>query len=161
MKGKFLIVALALLLAGCQDTSFKSSVPTYPVHVVIDTRTVFVDFTPENTNAYITVNEEGYKENGKFVLPLTVTDAFGYGGVVTYVSLNGYVAYDLACPYCAQRGKCSPCVMNGIHAECHFCGEKYEIGSGYALPQKGISKEALRPMSVINSDGKLIIKHRQ
>ena len=151
------ILLLSVLFCSCEGTTFKSSVPTYPVHVEINTKSVFVDFTPENTNAYITVNADGYKENGTFVLPLSVMDAYGYGGVVTYVSLNGYVAYDLACPYCAGRGKRSPCEMNGIYAECPVCGERYDIGSGYALPQKGISREALRKLSIMVSDGKLTV----
>ena len=150
-------IVLAVLLTACEETTFQSSVPVYPVHVVIDTKTLFVDFTQENTNAYITVNQEGYKENDKYLAPLKVTDAYGYGGVVAYVSMNGYVAYDLACPYCAGRGTCQPCVMNGIYAECQHCGEKYELASGYALPQNGISREALRKLKLIHSDGKITI----
>lgn len=150
-------IVLAVLLTACEGTTFQSSVPAYPVHVVIDTKTLFVDFTQENTNAYITVNQEGYKENDKYMAPLKVTDAYGYGGVVVYVSMNGYVAYDLACPYCAGRGTCQPCVMNGIYAECPHCGEKYELASGYALPQNGISREALRKLKLIHSDGKITI----
>ena len=150
-------IVLAVLLTACEETTFQSSVPVYPVHVVIDTKTLFVDFTQENTNAYITVNQEGYKENDKYMAPLKVTDAYGYGAVVAYVSMNGYVAYDLACPYCAGRGTCQPCVMNGIYAECQHCGEKYELASGYALPQNGISREALRKLKLIHSDGKITI----
>ena len=147
--------------SSCEGTTFKSSVPLYPVRVVIDTRAVFVDFTPENTNAYITVNEEGYKENGQFKLALSVSDAYGYGGVVAYVSMNGYTAYDLACPYCAARGQRHPCQMNGIYAECPHCGERYELSSGYALPQKGISKEALHRLNINHSDGRLTVTQQQ
>ena len=128
-----------------------------PVHVVIDTRGLFVHFTETNLNAYITVNADGYYENGVFVKPTGAMEAWGYGGVVTYVSMAGYVAYDLACPYCAGRGSKHSCEMDGIYAVCPHCGEKYELGSGYALPQNGISKEALRRLKIINSDGKLTI----
>ena len=154
------LVPFLFLLSGCENTTWQSSVPTYPVHAVIDTRAVFIDFTPENTNAYITVNAEGYKENGRFVLPVTVSDAWGYGGLVAYVSMNGYVAYDLACPYCAARGKKRPCTMDGMYAVCPECGEQYEIGSGYAVPQKGISHEALRQYNVLVSDGKITITQK-
>lgn len=119
--------------------------------------TEFVDFLPTNTNAYITVTSEGYKENGKFVKLPTVMDAWGYGGVVAYVSMNGYVAFDLACPYCAGRGTKSPCEIDGIYAVCEHCGEQYEIGSGYAVPQKGISREALRRLGLMTSDGRITI----
>ena len=75
------VMGLACLFTACENTTFRSSVPTYPVHVVVDTKAVFVDFLPENTNAYVTVNAEGYKENGRFIKGLTVDDAYGYGGV--------------------------------------------------------------------------------
>lgn len=151
------VCLLLIALCGCENTTFRSSVPTYPVRVVIDTRSLFVNFTPENTNAYITVDAEGYKENGRFVLPPGALDAWGYGGIVVYVSMNGYVAFDLACPYCAGRGRKAPCSINGIYAECPHCGEKYEIASGYALPQQGISREALRQYKIIPSDGRLTV----
>lgn len=148
------------LVSSCEDTTFRSSVPTYPVHVVVDTRSMFVDFLPENTNAYITVNAEGYKENGRFMKELTIEDAYGYAGVLVYVSLNGYVAFDLACPYCAAKGKKVPCDMNGIHAECPVCGERYDVGSGYATPQKGVSREALRAYNIMSSDGRLTVTQK-
>lgn len=141
----------------------------YPVHVEINTETVFVDFLPGNYNTYITVVDKeyykdgqgGYYENGVRKLPLTVQDAWGYGGIVAFISMAGYVAFDLACPYCAGRGVKSPCEMDGIYAVCPKCGEKYDIGSGYAMPQKGISKEAMRPMNISQNGGRLIITQKQ
>ena len=159
--GVILLLAVgSWLLASCENTTWQSSVPTYPVRATIDTRAVFIDFTPENTNAYITINEEGYKENGRFVLPVTVTDAWGYGGLLVYVSLNGYVAFDLACPNCAAHGLKRPCSIDGMYAVCPECGEQYEVLSGYAVPQKGISHEALRQYNIIRSDGKLNISQK-
>ena len=149
------------LLSSCKDSTFQSSVPMYPVHVEINTETVFVDFLPTSYNQYIIVNEKGYFENGVRKLPVTVQDAWGYGGIVAYVSMVGYVAFDLACPYCAGRGMKSPCEMDGIYAVCPTCGEKYDIGSGYALPQKGISKEAMRSMNINQNGGRLIITQKQ
>lgn len=133
----------------------------YPVHIEINTETVFIDFLPGSYNMYITVDRDGYKENGKYKLPVTVQDAWGYGGIVVYVSMIGYVAYDLACPYCAGRGTKSPCEIDGIYAECPLCTERYDLGSGYALPQKGVSREAMRQMNIIPSGGKLIISQKQ
>ena len=162
LKVKGMIIFLSIFifqfsLSSCEGTTFQSSVPAYPVHVEINTMTEFVDFLPTNTNAYITVTSEGYKENGKFVKLPTVMDAWGYGGVVAYVSMNGYVAFDMACPYCAGRGTKSPCEIDGIYAVCEHCGEQYEIGSGYAVPQKGISREALRRLGLMISDGRITI----
>lgn len=157
-----LIIGLACLLCwGCNNTTFQSSVPYAPVHVEINTESVFVDFMPGNYNTYITVNREGYKENGVFKLPVTVQDAWGYGGIVAYISMAGYVAFDLACPYCAARGQKSPCEMDGIFAVCPRCGEEYDLGSGYAMPQKGISKEALRPMNITQNGGRIIITQKK
>ena len=153
-------VPLCITLAGCEGTTFQSSVPAYPVRVVIDTR-VFVNFKPEHFGSYITVNRDGYFENDKFVMPVNAMDAYGYGGVVVYVGMFGYTAYDLACPYCAAKGKKSPCVVDGMYAECLQCEEKYDLGGGYALPQNGLSKEALRKLRIINTDGKLTITQGQ
>lgn len=153
---------MAVLFAGCETrNTFRSSVPLYPVRVVVDTKTLFVNFMPTAFNSYITVTPEGYKENGKFVLPLSAMDAYGYGGVVVYVSMNGYVAFDLACPECAAHGQKSPCAIEGMYAICPTCGEEYELGSGYGLPRKGISHEALLQLSIINSDGKLTVTQKQ
>lgn len=148
------------MLVACENTTWQSSVPTYPVRATIDTRAVFIDFTPENTNAYITIDKDGYYENGRFVLPVTVNDAWGYGGLLVYVSMNGYVAFDLACPNCAAHGKKRPCEMDGIFAVCPECGEQYEVASGYAVPQKGICREALRQYNIVYSDGKLNISQK-
>ena len=148
------------MLVACENMTWQSSVPTYPVRATIDTRAVFIDFTPENTNAYITIDKDGYYENGRFVLPVTVNDAWGYGGLLVYVSMNGYVAFDLACPNCAAHGKKRPCDMDGIFAVCPECGEQYEVASGYAVPQKGICREALRQYNIVYSDGKLNISQK-
>lgn len=156
------LVLLSLILTACEGTTFQSSVPAYPVRIIIDTKMgPFVHFQPTNLNSYIIVNKDGYWMDEKFVLPTTAMDTYGYGGVIIYVSMNGYVAYDLACPNCAAKGKKRPCSMDGIFAECPECGEQYELASGYALPRKGICKEALRKLSIMNSDGKLTITQGQ
>lgn len=151
---------IALLLCGC-DGPTNSSVPVYPVRFEVNTKTVFIDFTPQNVNAYITLDRDGYKENGVWKLPATAMDAWGYGGVVLYVSMVGYVAFDLACPLCAAKGSKSPCEMDGIYAVCPNCGEEYEVASGYGFPLKGISKEAMRRLNTYVSPNGDIIQVRQ
>ena len=161
MRHRFQLIISVLCLFGlcsCEGSTFQSSVPALPVHIIIDTRGLFVHFTETSLNSYITVNADGYyDENGKLVKPTGVMDAWGYGGVVVYVSMAGFVAYDLACPYCAGRGRKSPCMMDSPFAECPHCGERYDLGSGYAIPQTGLSKEAMRRLNIISSDGKLTI----
>ena len=157
---QLIIVAICLVCASC-DGPMNNSVPVYPVHLEINTKTVFIDFTPQNLNAYITVDRDGYKENGVRKLPVTAMDAWGYGGVVVYVSMVGYVAFDLACPHCAAEGRRSPCEMHGINAVCPHCGEEYEVASGYAFPTKGISKEAMRRLNTYVTYNGDIIQVRQ
>lgn len=150
------------LLTECDGSSFRSSVPLYPVHVEIDTRVgQFVHFQPTVLGSHVVVNKDGYFMDGKYVLPVTAMDAWGYGGVVVYVSPFGYNAYDLACPYCAGRGSCQPCTVDGAHAVCAHCGEEYDLLSGTAVPVNGISREGMRMLNIINSDGKLTITQRQ
>lgn len=154
----------AMLLTGCEGTTFQSSVPAYPVRVVIDTRMgEFVHFQPTAINTYITVTRDGgYFYNGKMVLPLPATDPCGYGGVVAYINIMGnYDAYDLACPFCAQKRKCRTCLIDGIYARCPECGEEYDLSSGVANPMKGVAHESMRRLQVINQDGKLTITQRR
>ncbi|MBQ4394049.1 MAG: hypothetical protein II825_01940 [Paludibacteraceae bacterium] len=155
------LLCLALLLSGCEGTTFQSSVPAYPVRVIIDTKIgAFVHFVPTALGSSVVVNKEGYFLDGKRVYSAGITDAWGYGGVVVYVSSNGYDAYDMACPYCAEKGNCHPCGINGARAVCPHCGEEYDLLSGVAVPTQGIAHEALRRLNVINSDGRLTITQR-
>ena len=161
-RNLLILIVFSLLLVSCEGTSWKSSVPTYPVRISIDTRVgPFVHFQADAFTSYVVVNKDGYFLDGQFIQLPSVTDAWGYGGVVAYVSLYGYDAYDLACPYCASKGQRCACVVEGFNALCNECGEEYDLASGYALPQHSISHEALRRLNIINSDGKLTISQKQ
>ena len=162
-NGRLIIYLIcAWVCCACEGTSFQSSVPTYPVRVVIDTKMgPFVHFVPTAVNSYITVTKDGYFYNGNYVLPVSVTDAWGYGGILVYIDmLSNYNAFDLACPACAKQGRKSVCTIDGIFANCPDCGEEYDLGSGTAVPQKGIAKEMLRRYNIMPSDGKLTITQR-
>ena len=112
------LIILFLLLTACENTHFQSSVPHYPVRMSIDTdRAEFATFKYPSALEYIVLTREGYFLNDKFLRKPDVTDAWGYGGVVVYVNISGNLdAYDLACPYCAKRGTCSPCEIDGTSA---------------------------------------------
>ena len=156
----FLIVLFAL--CGCEGTTFRSSVPAYPVRVVIDTKMgAFVHFKPETTSSFVIANRDGYFLDNKWVTSSSAMDAYGYGGVLVYVSFFGYNAYDLACPNCAEKGACHPCEVNGGFAVCTTCEEQYDLLSGTAAPQRGIAHEALRKLTLVNSDGRLTITQGQ
>lgn len=158
---KIIVVLCALLLTGCEGTTFRSSVPAYPVRVVIDTRLgAFVHFQPSNLYSYLVVNKDGYFLNGTYIQDRAATDAYGYGGVLVYISMNGYDAYDLACPYCAGQGYCHPCEVDGFYATCPFCGEQYDLASGTAVPQHAIAHETLKPLNVMASDTKIVVTQR-
>ena len=151
----------ALCLISCKDqNSFQSSVPRYPVSVTINTNSgEFVHFLPTALNSYVLVDAAGYHYNGRVVQPLSVLDAYGYGGVVVYIDINGnYNAFDMACPYCAGRALLRPCLIDGIFAKCPECGEEYDLGSGTAAPQKGVARESLLRLTVSNSAGQIYVR---
>lgn len=152
------IVCLGVLfsLAGCEGTTFRSSVPNRPVQLSINTAAgMYVHFVRENIGAYVVVDPTGYHFNGQ-TLPLTGTDYYGYAGVVICVDNNQeYSAFDLCCPHCIKQTK--PCEIDGIFAVCPVCGEVYDLSFGYGTPMKGISKEALRKYMTLYSYPRLTV----
>lgn len=156
--GRIIGIALCMtMLTSCWDTTFQSSVPFYPVRIVIDTKMgAFVHFQPTAINTHIIVTKDGYFMNGQKVLPLGATDMYGYAGVVVYInSLCGYDAYDLCCPNCVSYRQA--CAIDGLFAICPRCGEHYDLASGTAVPLNGIANEHLRRFSVVVSDGKITV----
>ena len=146
------IAAIALVFAGCESVNWKSSVPTSPVHLEINTNVgMYVSFVPEHVGAYLVADAGGIHYNG-ITQPLTVMDAYGYAGTVVYINgWNPYVAYDLCCPNCLKRDK--PCKVDGMFAVCPVCGEEYDIYSGNGVPTKGIAKEPLKPYNATYNAG--------
>lgn len=149
-------VVLGLLLTSCEDTTFRSSVPSRPVQLAINTAAgMYVHFVRENIGACVVVDYDGYHFNGQ-TLPLTGTDYYGYAGVVIYVNNNqDYCAFDLCCPHCISQ--LNPCYIDGCYAVCPICGERYDLSFGYATPAQGISKEALRRYTTFYSYPRLTI----
>lgn len=148
----------AFVLAGCEQ---ENNVPSYPVHAVIDTRTgAFVHFQSTALNSYVLITRDGYFLNGVFAQATSAMDAWGYGGLLCFVSINGYDAYDLACPYCAKLGRRQPCDIDGMFAICPHCGEQYDLTSGTAAPQKGLAREPMKRLNIQNADGKLTLSQR-
>ena len=155
------LISLLFLLAFCAcdtHTTYRSSVPSYPVNIRINTyEGTYVHFVPENTYTYLIVDEKGYHFNGQ-TMPRKETDRFGYAGVVVYSDGFGtYSAYDMACPHCVKQDE--PVEVDGMLATCPLCGEEYDLGTGYATPQKGISNEALRRYDLIVSNGVITIRN--
>lgn len=156
-----LIVLVTLLMAGCEGTNWKSSVPDFPIHFEINTNAgMFVNFVPANVTSYLIVDQAGYHLNG-VTQPLLVTDAYGYAGTVVYIDgYHPYAAYDLCCPHCVNRDK--PCQVDGLFAVCPECGEHYDIYSGNGVPTRGIAVEPLKQYNASYSEGtgKLFVSHK-
>ena len=157
-KGLTILLFFLTLTACDTHTTYRSSVPSYPVNIRINTNEgVYVHFVPENIYTFLTVDEKGCHFNGQ-IDPRLVTDRFGYAGVVVYIdSFGSYSAYDMACPHCVKQDE--PVEVDGMLATCPLCGEEYDLGTGYATPQKGISDEALRRYSLIVSNGVITIRN--
>lgn len=155
------LISLLFLLAFCAcdtHTTYRSSVPSYPVNIRINTyEGTYVHFKPEYPYTYMIVDKDGYHFNGQ-TMPRKETDRFGYAGVVVYIDGSGtYSAYDMACPHCVKQDE--PVEVDGMLATCPLCGEEYDLGTGYATPQKGISDEALRRYDLIVSNGVITIRN--
>lgn len=145
------LVSAVLSLTGCDVEDTRSSVPSYPVHITLDTRIVYVDFVTANTNSFILVCKDGIYHNN-IVYPRPIDISYGYAGVVVNVNMNSqYSAFDLCCPVCLN--KLMPIVVNGGYADCPTCGESYELMNGLGTPSKGISREALRRYRTVCLDG--------
>lgn len=149
-----------MLMVSCGETTFRSSVPLYPVRITIDTHTgPYVHFVPEAINTYVTIDRNGYHYNGHDYA-LNATDMYGYAGVVVYInSFSEYTAYDLCCPNCASL--CIPCEINGAFAVCPHCGEEYNLADGTAAPQHGIAHEYMLRLNVFNNGGRLTVSQKQ
>ena len=155
------LISLLFLLAFCAcdtHTTYRSSVPSYPVNIRINTyEGTYVHFKPEYPYTYMIVDKDGYHFNGQ-TMPRKETDRFGYAGVVVYIDgFGSYRSYDMACPHCVKQDE--PVEVDGMLATCPLCGEEYDLGTGYATPQKGISDEALRRYSLIVSNGVITIRN--
>ncbi len=121
-----------LLLSSCNDTVYRSSVPSYPVYLRLNILAEYPHFVTTNTTSYLTFTKQRY--------PM---EALGYGGLLIYIGMDGvYHAYDMACPVCLKRD--FPVEVDGIYARCPLCEEAYDVSYGLGVPTRGKSKEALR-----------------
>ena len=159
--GRLIGFVLCLALGACDN--FQSSVPRLPVRMIVDTNAgIYVHFVPTALCQYVILDRNGYHYIDYYEARKEGIDQYGYGGVIIYINILGnYDAYDLACSYCAEHGGCVPCEIDGIFAVCPHCGEQYDLGSGTAAPQKGISKQSLLRLALSNNGGVLKVEQRQ
>ncbi|MDD2436195.1 MAG: (2Fe-2S)-binding protein [Massilibacteroides sp.] len=68
-------------------------------------------------------------------------EAVGFGGIIVYHStLNGYVAYDIACPYELNANTVVTAEEFSLTATCPKCGSVYDLENG-GRPLSGPSAE--------------------
>lgn len=145
MKHRFLYIITLLLLCSCEGTTYRSSVPSYPVGMRINILAEYPHFQPTATGEYLIFDQPRYP-----------TEAVGYAGLLIYVAMDAqYHAYDLACPRCLDRQQ--GITVDGFFAVCPICEERYDLSYGLAVPTKGIATEALRQYNALYSNGYLTI----
>lgn len=141
--GIFLILCFLL---GCKGRQ-ECDVPSYPVVFDMNIFSQYPHFVPGNGFQTMTFTQKRYER-----------DLIGYAGLLVWVDMEGkYNACDLCCPHCLDRNK--PVYTDGIYAVCPECGEEYDLSYGLAVPQHGISRQALRRFSTSYRNGVLVIRN--
>lgn len=138
---------IILSFAACDsNTTFRSSVPTYPVQFEINILAEYPHFVTGNGFQTLTFTQQRYYQ-----------DALGYAGLLVWVGMDEqYHAADLCCPHCVNTR--TAVEVDGFYAKCPNCGEEYDLSFGIANPTKGISKEMLRKYSTAFNGTKLTIR---
>ena len=149
MKKWIKIWILAIAMMGCENTTFMSSVPSYPVQMVINILGEYPNFVAEGSINVLT-----------FTSPRYPTEAVGYAGLLIYTAFdNQYHACDLCCPKCLKRS--APVEWDGgFYTHCPTCGEDYDLSYGLGIPTRGISNERLRPYTALYGNGRLTISQQ-
>jgi hypothetical protein len=85
----------------------------------------------------------------------------GFGGVlVVHTMLDGFKAFDRACPYEAQANTVVEIDEDVRFATCPKCGSKYEIGvTGTGVRQEGVTTYGLRRYNTVLNGSILIIRN--
>lgn len=144
---KILLGVIGLCMIGCDaNTTFRSSVPTYPVQFEINILAEYPGFVIGNGFQTLTFTKQRYYQ-----------DAIGYAGLLVWIGMDDqYHAADLCCPHCVNTR--TAVEVDGFYAKCPVCGEEYDLSFGIANPTKGISKEMLRKYSTAFNGTKLMIR---
>jgi nitrite reductase/ring-hydroxylating ferredoxin subunit len=125
----FFIVAFLVLLS-CGELE-DSDIPSAYVYLVLDL--TYEDKALNTVTAHKIYTEKDINTSQQ--------EAVGFGGVIVYHStLNGYVAYDIACPYELNAKTVVEAEDLSLTATCPKCGSVYDLENGGA-PQSGPSAE--------------------
>ncbi len=141
------LLCCCCLLTACDDTVYRSSVPTYPVEMRLNIAGEYVHFVVDHPGQYLTFTKQRFPN-----------EAIGFAGLLVCTGYDrAYYAYDLACPSCLKQKE--HLEVNGMFAECPNCGEAYEFFNGIGNPTKGIVRENLRRYQTTFSGNYLHIHH--
>ncbi|GHT20138.1 hypothetical protein FACS189429_8270 [Bacteroidia bacterium] len=138
------IIVCAVLFLSCEDNR-RSPIPDYPVHLELDLLGDYNTF-------------RGSKgEHLTFTTPRLATDRLGFGGILVCTNYLGeYCAFDLACPYEAERDvRVRP---DGLVAVCDKCGSQFDLWeTAFGVPTKEPATDPLKKYQASETNGKLLI----
>ena len=131
-RHSIILLLIACLGISCEDTNFRSSVPNVPVSYNLYITREHPHFIIDNGFQTMTITEHKFER-----------EYIGYAGLLVWVGMDGhYHAADLCCPHCLKPKR--PVAIDGLYAVCPLCDEHFDLGYGYAVPTKGITREPLR-----------------
>jgi len=138
-KQKLFVIGafLPFLLVSC-DNSYNSSIPDFPVHLELNLLVSPYTKLKNSVNQFLIIDKR-----------INATDAIGFSGILVYTDFDGkYRAFDLCCPYEAQRDiKIMPNEKG--EAVCEKCGSVFFIGYGIGNLISGPAKQPLKRYKAI------------
>ena len=132
MKRWGILILLGIVLLACDNTYYRSSIPSVPVNFTLNITSEYPHFIVDNGFQTLTITQSKFER-----------EYVGYAGLLVWVAMDGnYHAADLCCPHCLKPS--TPIEVDGFYAVCPICDEHYDLSYGFAFPSKGTSKEPLR-----------------
>ncbi len=153
---RILFYLLALSVTTSCDKKYISNIPEYPVYLELDLSFEDKDLVgPQSCKIFTNSNINQAVEKA------------GFGGVIVYHGLNNsgassFYAFDLACPYEANRSTLLEVDDTKIYAVCTKCNSKFEMLNGIGNPVSGPSQTEgwyLKSYTVIESGNRIIIRN--
>ncbi len=146
---KFVSLLLLSCALSCSETE-HDYFPSYPVYLELD-----LTFEDKDLNGVMAYKEYIYGSTSG----LGATERTGLGGVLVYHSVDGYHAYDLACPNEAQARVRVKMDEDAIYAVCPKCGSKYNVFEGYGSLVEGPADQGLKRYQTALNGTKLYVSN--
>jgi nitrite reductase/ring-hydroxylating ferredoxin subunit len=149
-----LTVFLFIVFFTACEENYRSPIPNYPVGLKIDLTGQYNTFK-NSSNQFLF-----------FEVPPLATDRIGYGGILLYSGLmpddygnTVYYAFDMACPYEAERTIRVYPVQDSLPGivRCEECGSEFNVAYGFGDPVKGPATKSLKPYRVSLSGESLFV----